>query len=157
MPTYYVGPGGNDGNSGLTWALRKLTLNGAEDTPVAAGDICWVGPGVYRELLTDDISGANTYSTGTVSVTNGSAVVAGSGTSWLANVAADYIFHVTVIASGTDGVGVNGTNTFTSAAGNFQANMVGMTIRINTIAAYIIETYVSATEITCGDAAGEGC
>ena len=154
MPTYYVGPGGNDGNSGLTWALRLLTLNAAEDKPITAGSIVYVAPGVYRELLTVDVSGANTYSTGTVSVTNGSAVVAGSGTSWLANVAADYIFHVTVIASGTDGVGVNGTNTFTSAAGNFQANMVGMTIRINTIAAYIIETYVSATEITCGDAAG---
>src|SRR3990170_2757112 len=154
MTTRYCGIGGSDANSGLTWALRKASLNGLEDSPVAAGDIVYVAPGVYRELLTVDVSGANTYSTGTVSVTNGSAVVAGSGTSWLANVAADYIFHVTVIASGTDGVGVNGTNTFTSAAGNFQANMVGMTIRINTIAAYIIETYTSATQITCGDAAG---
>lgn len=58
MVTRYVGPGGNDGNSGLTWALRKLTLNGVEDTPVVAGDVVWVGPGVYRELLTVDVSGA---------------------------------------------------------------------------------------------------
>jgi len=57
MATYYVGSGGNDGNSGLTWALRKLTLNGAEDTPVADTDIVYVGPGVYRELLTVDVSG----------------------------------------------------------------------------------------------------
>jgi len=78
MPTYYVGPGGNDGNSGLTWALRLLTLNAAEDKPITAGSIVYVAPGVYRELLTVDVSGANTYSTGTVSVTNGSAVVAGS-------------------------------------------------------------------------------
>lgn len=57
MATYYVGPGGNDGNSGLTWALRKLTLNGAEDVPVVANDTVYVGPGVYREVLTLDVSG----------------------------------------------------------------------------------------------------
>lgn len=58
MPTYYVGPGGNDGNTGLSWAQRKLTLNGAEDIPVQPGDVCYVGPGVYREQLTVDVSGA---------------------------------------------------------------------------------------------------
>lgn len=57
MTIRYVGPGGNDGNSGLTWALRKLTLNGVEDTPVVAGDTVYAGPGVYRELLTVDVSG----------------------------------------------------------------------------------------------------
>lgn len=57
MPTYYVGPGGNDGNSGLTWALRKLTLNGVEDIPVAAADLVYVGPGCYREMLICDVSG----------------------------------------------------------------------------------------------------
>lgn len=57
MATRYVGPGGNDGNSGLTWALRKLTLNGAEDTPVVANDTVYVGPGTYREKLTVDVSG----------------------------------------------------------------------------------------------------
>lgn len=57
MPTYYVGLGGNDANNGLTWATRKLTLNGAEDVPVVAGDIVYVAPGVYRELLTCDVSG----------------------------------------------------------------------------------------------------
>lgn len=58
MTTYYVGPGGNNANSGLTWALRKLTLNGAEDEPVAAGDTVIVGPGTYRELLTVDVAGS---------------------------------------------------------------------------------------------------
>lgn len=57
MTTYYVGSGGNDGNNGTSWATRKLTLNGAEDVPVAAGDTVYVGPGVYRELLTCDVSG----------------------------------------------------------------------------------------------------
>lgn len=57
MATYYVGIGGNNGNSGLTWALRKLTLNGAEDVPVVAGDTVIVGPGTYREQLTTDVSG----------------------------------------------------------------------------------------------------
>jgi len=55
----YVGPGGNNANSGLTWALRKLTLNGVEDTPVVAGDVVYVGPGTYRELLTVDVSGSS--------------------------------------------------------------------------------------------------
>jgi len=59
MTVRYCGIGGNDGNSGLTWALRKLTLNGVEDTPVVAGDIIYVGPGVYREQLTVDVSGTS--------------------------------------------------------------------------------------------------
>lgn len=60
MPnTYYVGIGGNDGNAGTSWAARKLTLNGAEDIPVAAGDTVYVGPGTYREVLTCDVSGSS--------------------------------------------------------------------------------------------------
>jgi len=58
MTTRYVGIGGDDGWDGLAWVSRKQTLNGAENTPVAATDIVYVGPGVYRELLTLDISGA---------------------------------------------------------------------------------------------------
>lgn len=57
MTTRFVGPGGSDANSGLTWALRKLTIDGCENTPVTAGDIIHVAPGVYRELLTIDVSG----------------------------------------------------------------------------------------------------
>ena len=57
MTVRYVGPGGNDANDGLSWATRKLTLNGVEDSPVAPGDIVYVGPGVYRETLTVDVSG----------------------------------------------------------------------------------------------------
>lgn len=59
MTTYYVGSGGNDGNAGTSWATRKLTLNGVEDIPVAAGDTVYVGPGTYRELLTVDVSGSS--------------------------------------------------------------------------------------------------
>jgi hypothetical protein len=58
MAVYYVGPDGNNANDGLSWANRKLTLNGAEDIPVAAGDTVIVGPGVYREILTVDVSGS---------------------------------------------------------------------------------------------------
>lgn len=59
MTTYYVGIGGNDGNNGTSWATRKLTLNGAEDIPVAAGDTVYVGPGTYREQLTCDTDGSS--------------------------------------------------------------------------------------------------
>lgn len=59
MATYYVGPGGNDAADGLSWANRFLTLNGAEDEPVAAGDTVWVAPGTYRETLTVDVSGTS--------------------------------------------------------------------------------------------------
>lgn len=58
MPVYYVGAGGNDANNGLSWAARKLTLNGAENVPVVAGDTVYVAPGIYREMLTCDVSGA---------------------------------------------------------------------------------------------------
>lgn len=57
MTIRYVGAGGSDANNGLSWATRKVTLNGCEDSPVAAGDIVYVGPGTYRETLTVDISG----------------------------------------------------------------------------------------------------
>lgn len=57
MTIRYVGPGGSDAANGLSWANRKLTLNGVEDTPIAAGDTVYVGPGVYREMLTLDVSG----------------------------------------------------------------------------------------------------
>ena len=64
MTTYYVGKGGNDTNDGLSWANRFLTLNGAEDEPVAAGDTVYVGPGVYREQLDVDVNGgSSTYIT----------------------------------------------------------------------------------------------
>jgi len=59
MTTRFVGKGGSDANSGLTWALRKLTLNGAEDIPVVPGDTVDVGPGTYRETLTVDVSGTS--------------------------------------------------------------------------------------------------
>lgn len=59
MATYYVGSGGSDSNSGTSWANRKLTLNGAEDIPVAAGDTVYVAPGTYRETLTVDVSGSS--------------------------------------------------------------------------------------------------
>lgn len=59
MTTYYVGPGGNDANDGLSWANRKLTLNGAEDIPVAAGDTVYVGAGTYTETFTADVDGSD--------------------------------------------------------------------------------------------------
>lgn len=59
MTTRYVGEGGSDLNDGLSWANRKLTLNGVEDTPVTAGDDVYVGPGTYREVLIGDVSGSN--------------------------------------------------------------------------------------------------
>jgi len=59
MTTRYVGPGGNNGNDGLSWANRKLTLNGVEDTPVEAGDTVYVGAGTYRETLTCDVDGSS--------------------------------------------------------------------------------------------------
>lgn len=152
---YYVGPGGNDGNNGTSWALRKLTLNGAEDIPVVPGDVVWVGPGVYREKLTADVSGGSVYQVGTVSVTKGSKQVTGNGTAWLANVAADYMFRIVTYASGNDGV-ANGTATFTSAGGNFQASMIGKIIGISAKGAYRIDAVAAANSITLADVAGLG-
>jgi len=59
MTIRYVGPGGNNSNDGLSWANRKLTINGVEDTPVVAGDIIYIAPGVYRESPTIDVSGSS--------------------------------------------------------------------------------------------------
>lgn len=59
MTIRYVGVGGSNSNDGLSWATRKLTLNGVEDSPVAAGDTVYVGAGTYRESLTVDVSGGS--------------------------------------------------------------------------------------------------
>lgn len=55
---YVDGTNGNNANSGLTPALAKASFNGAEDSPVAAGDIIHVRQGTYRETLTVDVSGS---------------------------------------------------------------------------------------------------
>ena len=55
MTTRYVGKGGSDGADGLTWANRKETLNGVEDSPAASTDVIYVGPGTYRETLVVDV------------------------------------------------------------------------------------------------------
>jgi len=57
MPTYYVGKGGNDGNDGLTWANRFLTIAWAETQVVAAGDTVYIGPGIYRSRIRMDVTG----------------------------------------------------------------------------------------------------
>ena len=59
MAIYYVRKSGNNANDGLTPATAKLTLNGAEDIPVVAGDTVFVGAGTYREQLTCDVSGSD--------------------------------------------------------------------------------------------------
>jgi len=154
VTTYYVGTGGNNSNSGLSYALRRLTLTSIE-TLVAAGDIVYVAPGTYRESLTATTSGGSAYTTGTVSVTNGSAVVTGSGTSWLANAFANGQFQLTSLASGSDGV-ANGTTTFTSAAGAFAAKHIGMVLNIATKGAYTITAVASATSITLSGSPSAG-
>lgn len=61
---YVDGTNGNNSWDGLSPTFvngtngPKATLNGAEDTPVVAGDLVHVRPGVYRETLTVDVSGA---------------------------------------------------------------------------------------------------
>jgi hypothetical protein len=152
---YYVGPGGSDGSNGTSWATRKLTLNGVEDIPVVAGDVVYVGPGIYRELLTCDVSGGNTYSTGTVSVTEDGRVVTGSGTSWSGNVQAGDYLHVAELDTGADGV-TNATSTFTAAGGNFDSVMVNMAIEIEGKGVYHISAVGGATSLTLLDTNGVG-
>lgn len=58
MANIYVGPTSAGLADGTSWANRYGSLNAAEDRPIQAGDTVWVGPGVYRETLTCDVSGA---------------------------------------------------------------------------------------------------
>lgn len=59
MTTYiYVGPTSAGLADGTSWANRYGTLNAAEDRPIVADTVVYVGPGTYRELLTCDVSGA---------------------------------------------------------------------------------------------------
>lgn len=112
-----------------------------------------MGPGVCRRTITPSKAGGNLYNTGTVSVTNGSKTVTGSGTTFTGNAFVDGVFQISQLAHGTDGV-TNGTGAFSSSLGNFQSSMIGLTIRINTKAAYIISAVAGPTSITITDPAG---
>lgn len=59
MTTYYVGPGGNNTNAGTSWALRKLTIGGAEAIGLSAGDVVYVAAGTYREAVGCAASGSS--------------------------------------------------------------------------------------------------
>jgi len=130
MTRYFVrATGGSDSNNGLSYAAAFATPNHFEALPPVAGDELVYAPGVYRLTATIAVSGGSVYTTGTVSVTNGSAIITGSGTAWLANAFVNGKFQVTQLAHAADGV-ANGTTTFTSATGNFQAGHIGQAIRI---------------------------
>ena len=150
MATYIVGPTGAGIEDGSDWDNRLAGLNAAEDIPVIPGDIIKAGPGVYRETLACDVSGGNTYSTGTISVTKGSDQVIGNGTTFGGNVAAGYYFHIRYYDQGTDGI-TDGTAAFEATAGNFHANLVGCPIQINTLGAYTIAAVTDADNLTLAD------
>lgn len=58
MTIRYVGIGGDNGNTGLSWAQRKLTFAGVEAT-VEAGDTVYVGAGTYYGTFTLGVSGSS--------------------------------------------------------------------------------------------------
>lgn len=146
--------------SGRTWTIggRFATVSKvANIAGLAIGDTIYVAPGTYKETNTIGLSGGTTYATGTITLTNGSAVVTGSGTTFTGgNVSAvNGFLKQSILASGTDGV-TDGTTAFTSAAGNFQAGMIGKFIQINTKAAYQITAVGSATAITLSGSPSAG-
>lgn len=151
----YVGTTTAGAADGSSWNDRYGTLNAAEDKPVQAGDYIYVGPGVYRETLTCDVSGANVYTAGTVALTLNSPIVTGNGTLFPANTSAGYMFHCLLLTTGTDGQTYN-SSSFTSALGNFQAGMVGRPIQINAKGAYTIASVSAVTTCTLADPNGLG-
>ena len=48
--SYYVGPGGDDTNDGLTWKTRKSTLDAVEKV-VGRGDNVYVSTGFYTSTM----------------------------------------------------------------------------------------------------------
>lgn len=136
---YVDGDNGNDSWDGTVPVFTsgttgpKATLNGAEDKPVVAGDIVYVRPkangGAYRELLTVDVSGGTPYTTGTASLTNGSAVVTFSGSTLSTNAFADGQFRPDTYVQGADGV-TDGSDTLASAGAAFAAWAIGNAVAI---------------------------
>ena len=136
---YVDGDNGNDSWDGTVPVFTsgttgpKASLSSMEAKPVAAGDLVYVRPkangGAYRETLTCGVSGGTPYTTGTVSLTNGSAIVAGSGTTWSTNAFADGQFRPDTYVSGGDGV-TDGSDTLTSAGASFAAWVVGNAVAI---------------------------
>lgn len=58
MTTYYVRVSGNDGSAGTSAATAFLTIDKARSV-MSAGDVTYVGAGVYRELVTLSASGSS--------------------------------------------------------------------------------------------------
>lgn len=153
---WFAGKGGDDANSGATWPLRKLTIDGVGgllSVGYAAGDSLIVGPGVYREDVTLGIGGGSAYSTGTVSVTNESRTVTGAGTFFQANVDVGDLLFIGGWRSKADGATAGGVLEMTSATGAFEPNMAGYMVEIMDRDAYVISaaTPPTATKLTLVD------
>ena len=158
MADRFTGKLGDDANSGDTWALRKLTISAMVALAgVAAGDRLIVGPGVYREQVTLNDSGAHVIGTtddaSTVTVTNESRIVTGAGTNFAAAAAGQQFF---LGQFETQADGAYAAPNFTSAGANFQAGMVGYMIEVVTQGIYIIASVVNVTTITLTDVNGGG-
>ncbi len=154
MATYRLGPASAGSANGTSWNNRwgPAEFNAAT---LAAGDLVYAGAGVYRATLTIPSSGGGLYTAGTVSYSRGSTTVVGSGTTFTGgNVAAGFVIHSPILASGTDGVTDGTTSTFLSAGGNFLAAHTGLTIRINTKGAYVAGTRNSAGSIDLATGTG---
>jgi len=58
MATYYVSATtGNDSNDGTSVGTAKATIGAGENLATSAGDIVYIAPGTYRELVVHGYSG----------------------------------------------------------------------------------------------------
>lgn len=128
----------------LDAAEAPVSLGGAGVTtpPTVAvlGGVAYIGGGT---MYAGSRKSAD-YSTGTVTVTNGSATVTGVGTSWLANVDAGMLFQVSGRYYVVDDVGSNTSLTLRDAYEEATAAGQAYTLTRLGTAAVVAETYAAA-------------
>jgi len=159
---WYCGEGGNDANSGDSWANRKETIGGLLGVAYNPGDYLIVGPGVYREIVALNGDGKVVTNRATISVTHNSKVVTGTGTNWVAvAVQAGDRLYVPWLAHGQtaagDGCAFDGAGTLTSAGADFAAEIIGFCDTVQTRGAYLITGAAGAPNaVTLTDINGVG-
>lgn len=167
MQDFFCGENGDDANDGRSWPTRRETITGLLRVPgFQAGDRLRVGPGTYREQVELRNGGRTKTSAGSISVTEGSKIVTGTGTNWDPAVEAGDRIIVPWLAYGLSGDGTGGTGDigatgiFDSNGGandaEFSANLVGFCINIDGVGSYLIAGVTDSDTITLTDINGLG-
>ena len=156
--TYYVAPGGNDGNTGTSWTAARQTIQGGVDVATVAGDVVVVSNGTYN--ITNEI----TLSTAiTLRSANGAAttiVRRSGGNTRIFSISADATLDGFTVQEGTVGGIFMSAGTVRNCviAGNSGPNCGGVRLQVQGSTPVLVEDcIITNNQNTTGDGGGVVC